>query len=342
MKILVSGLLAYDKIMDFPGRFSDHMLPDKIHQLNISFVTDELSENFGGCAGNIAYSLALLGEQPVILASAGKDFAPYREHLQKLGIDLRFVRAVANKPTSVATMMTDQADNQIAAVYLGTMAYTSPFPKGSTPTAGGISAQRGGSLKSSVAKGDHPPLEKEEYALAIIAPGNVKDMQRLPGMYRRKKIPFIFDPSQEIPLLSGEDLKNGITGSKALMSNDYELNLIMEKTRWSEQEILKHTEMLVTTLGEQGSVVRTAATAHKIPPAKVKKVVDPTGAGDAYRAGFIKGLIYHWPIETCARFAGVVAAYAIEKYGTQHHQFTFTQVKERYVKAYGKALPRVG
>lgn len=310
MKILVSGLLAYDKIMNYPGRFGDQILPDKIHQINISFVTEELAEHFGGCSGNIAYTLALLGESPVILAAAGKDFGPYKEHLTKFGVDQRFIKIIPDKATSAVTIMTDKSDNQIAAVYLGTMAYSCELAEKDLPKEG----------------------------FAIIAPGNVADMQRLPDLYRKNKVPFIFDPGQEIPLLSAEDLKNDIRGAKALISNDYELSLIMDKTKMSEQDILQSTEMLVTTLGEKGSRIRTKDATYEISPAKVGKVVDPTGAGDAYRAGFIKGLLSGWPLQTVGQFAGVVAAYAIENYGPQSHQFTLKEAKERYVQNFGDSL----
>lgn len=309
-KILVSGLLAYDKIMDFPGKFSDHILPDKIHNLNVSFVTDDLSEHFGGCAGNIAYSLALLGEKPVILSAAGRDFGNYKEHLDKLGLDLSFIKIIPFKLTSTATIMTDKSDNQIAAVYLGTMAYSSEFSE----------------------------KDISKVSFAIVAPGNVPDMQRLPELYRKNNIPFIFDPGQEIPLLSSDDLKNGMRGAKALISNDYELSLILEKTGMNEKDILKETEMLVTTLGENGSRIRTNDLIYEIPPAKVNEINDPTGAGDAYRAGFIKGLLLGWPLDTVGKFAGVVATYAIEKYGPQSHQFTLKEVKERYVQNFGDSL----
>lgn len=310
MKVLVSGLLAYDKIMDYPGQFSDHILPDKIHQINVSFVTEELSENFGGCAGNIAYTLSLLGVPSALLTAAGKDFLPYKTHLEKNGVDLKFVKIIPDKLTSVVTIMTDRRDNQIASVYLGTMGYPADF--------------------------NERDISSE--SLAIISPGNVNDMQRLPEIYRNTGTPFIFDPGQQIPLLSSHDLKNGIHKSKALITNDYELSLIKDKTGWNEEDIIQETEFLVTTIGEKGSVIFTKGKKFEIPPVKTNSA-DPTGAGDAYRAGFIKGLISNWNVETIGRFASTVAAFAVEQYGTQNHVFTLEQVKSRYRENFREQIP---
>jgi len=311
MNILVSGSLAYDKIMTYPGRFSDHILPDKIHTLSVSFVTENLSEHFGGTAGSIAYNLGLLGERPTILAAAGNDFGPYREWLERAGADLSFVRVVPDKPTAFATIMTDRGDNQITALYLGTMAESC-----------GVTA-------------DDLPRSP----LAIIAPGNAEDMRRLPDMYRTRKIPFIFDPGQQVPSLSAEDLRNGIDGAKALIVNDYELSLIAEKTGWDEAKILKHAEILTVTLGEKGSRIRSGERRFDIPVAAVKKVLDPTGAGDAYRGGFIKGLLAGWPLDVVGRFAGITAAYAIEAHGPQGHHFTLHEARARYAQSFGEELP---
>jgi adenosine kinase len=311
MKILVSGSLAFDKIMTYSGRFSDHVIPDKVHTLSVSFVTDNLSEHFGGTAGNISYNLALLGEHPEILSSAGNDFGPYREWLEHVGVDLSLVRIVPDKPTAFVTVMTDRYDNQISALYIGTMAESCEV--------------------------DSSKLLPD--SLAIVSPGNAEDMRNLPELYRKKGIPFIFDPGQQVPSLSGDDLKKGITGAKVLTLNDYELGLVLEKTGWSEEDILKHAEILVVTLGEKGSRIRTDEKTFDIPPAAVEKVSDPTGAGDAYRAGFIKGLIADWPLEVVGKFASIIAAYAVEVSGPQGHKFTFHEARARYASNFGEELP---
>lgn len=308
--IYVSGLLAYDKILNYLGTFSDHILPDKIHSLNVSFVAQNLAEHFGGCAGNIAYSLAMLGEKAVILGAAGKDFAPYREHLEKVGVDVQHIRLISDKPTSQVTIMTDARDNQIAAVYLGTMAYPCEIADSSFSPGG----------------------------FGIVAPGNVDDMCRLAELYRKINIPFIYDPGQQIPQLSADQIRACIPEAYALISNDYELSLIIAKTGWSEEDILKKTNRIITTLGEKGSCIRTADGVVEIPPAKAGEVLDPTGAGDAYRAGLIKGIQTGWPLEIACKFAGIISAYAIEAYGCQSHHVTFDEAKARYRQNFGDTL----
>jgi adenosine kinase len=314
--VLISGSLAYDRIMDYPGRFSDSVVKGKTHTLNISFVAQKLSESFGGTAGNIAYGLALLGEKPTVLASAGQDFARYRERLLRAGADVSRVRIIPKKPTASATIMTDRADNQITAFHLGAMA--EPYR---------ITAK------------DIPSK-----AFAIVAAGNLHDMRRLPALYRKKHVDFIFDPGQQIPALSARDIRNGITGAKVFISNDYELAMVAKKTGWTDKEILSRVETLVTTLGAKGSLIRTNTRAgiktFHILPVRAKKVVDPTGAGDAYRAGFIKGLFAGWPVEVAGCFGGVLSAFAIETYGPQEYRVTFRKACSRYVKSFGTKLPQ--
>lgn len=302
MKILVAGSIAYDRIMEYSGRFSDHIMPEKIHTINLSFVANSFKEYFGGTAGNIAYGLALLGEKSEILAAIGKDFRPYQERLEKMGVGFNFAKIIPNQATTMASIMTDLADNQIASLCIGAMAFPSSLDEGNAP----------------------------DEAIGIISPGNTEDMKRLPEIYRKKKINFIFDPGQQITALGTEDLRNGIDGAKILISNDYELALILKKTGWAEKEVLSRTEIIIITLGEKGSRVQTREKIFNIPPAKIREVKDPTGAGDAYRAGLIKGIIQNWPIETAAKFAGVMAAYAVETFGTQEYRTNFKEAAARY------------
>lgn len=311
--ILISGSLAYDKILDYAGRFSDHLVPDKIHTLSVSFVVEDLSEHFGGTAGNIAYSLALLAERPVVLSAAGKDFGPYRERLISMGVNVQHVREIPDTPTMQATIMTDLGDNQIAGVYLGTMAYPCEIDASDIPAD----------------------------ALAVVAPGNLDDMCRLAELYRQKNIPFFFDPGQQIPQLSADQARTCIAGAFALISNDYELGMISAKTGWSENDILKKSNRIITTFGEKGSRIRTASAVIDIPSAKVGNVIDPTGAGDAYRAGLVKGIMAGWPLEVSCKFAGVIAAYAIEARGPQGHTFTFADARKRYRQNFDSELPYV-
>lgn len=297
--------------MDFPGYFKDHILPDKIHNLNVSFTIVKLNENFGGTAGNISYNLALLGEKPVIFSTVGNDFAKYRKWLAGHGVDLSQVRTIKNERTAFANMITDQADNQISAFCPGAMA---------NPC----------SIKYNKTCSD---------SLAIIAPGLKEDMLNLSEFYNKHKIACIFDPGQAITILGSNDLKNSIKNAKVFISNDYELSMVLDKTNWKESDMLKNVDILVTTLGKKGSIIKTKEKIYKIPPAKPKNTVDPTGAGDAYRAGFIKGLIKNWPLEVVGRFASVIACYAVENYGTQTHSFDFEKAKKRYKLNFKCELP---
>jgi len=311
MRVAVYGSLAYDRILNFRGLFADHIIPGKTHQLNVSFFAPVMKESYGGTAGNVAYSLSLLGMEPVILSRAGNDFAQYRAWLTTNGIGTNTIEVDEEVRTAFATILTDERDNQIAAFYPG--ATEKPYVL--------------------------PQQEPADITLSIVGPGNPSDMKEFPEYFRGKHIPFIYDPAQQIPTLSGDDLKNGIRGSRALISNDYELALIMEKTGWSEKDILKETDMVVTTLGGEGSNIQTPDGSLTIPPGKPKEVKDPTGAGDAYRAGFMFGLLQEWPLPTVGRFAGIIACYTVETYGTQTHTFTVDEVQSRYRENFNEDLP---
>lgn len=302
MRIYVSGSVAFDRIMSFPGKFSDHILPDKIHILNVCFLVNGLDERFGGTAGNIAYSLALLGEKPVIVSTGGKDFAPYAERLEGLGLSLEGIRRVEDEFTAGAYITTDQSDNQITGFNPGAMKH----------------------------KAGYKPDPGADEALAIVSPGNLQDMLDYPAAYRKQGIPYIFDPGQNITALTGDQLLSAINGSRALVTNDYELQLIVNTTGKTRDELLGLTEALVTTLGEQGSIVAEAGKETRIKPAKPKKVADPTGAGDAFRAGLIKGLCLGRGLADAALLGSTCAAYCVEKLGTQEHAFTQDQFWARH------------
>jgi adenosine kinase len=308
-KILISGSLAYDRIMDFPGFFSEHLLPEKLHSLSISFTVDTLEQSFGGTAGNIAYNLALLQEQPEILASVGKDFGIYEEWLKTCRIETASIQKEAEIGTASAHIITDKADNQIAAFYPG--ALTRPYAK---------------------------EIDFAGTALAIVAPGNTSDMSELPKKFRRAGLRFLFDPGQQIIALNKEQLQEGIEGSAAVLANDYESEIIAQRTGWDRTEILNHTEMLVVTLGAEGSTIYTKEREYKIGAAKVKNVVDPTGAGDAYRAGFIKGVLLGLPVQIVGQLASIAASYAVEARGTQGHFLTIENLKSRYEDTFKEPL----
>jgi adenosine kinase len=308
MQILISGSLAYDRIMDFPGKFADHILPDKIHVLNVCFTVNSLREKFGGTAGNIAYSLALLGERPLILATAGKDFDRYEAWLQGHELSLEGIRRVQEELTAGAYITTDQADNQITGFNPGAMNYPSLFKfDGVDP----------------------------EATLAIVAPGNLEDMLTYTRRCKERKIDYIFDPGQSIPALSGEQLVEMLTGCRLLISNDYELEMIMRATGLEKAQIVPRTGGVITTLGEDGARVCTRDEEIRILAARAARVLDPTGAGDAYRAGLIKGLVVGKSLLDAARTGAVCASYAVECHGTQEHIFSEEDFWARYERSFG-------
>ncbi len=310
MNIYISGSIAYDRIMDFPGFFSDHILPDKIHILNVCFTVNGLQEKYGGTAGNIAYSLKLLGESPTIVATIGKDYANYFQWLEINNIGTEGIKIIQAEFTAGAYITTDKADNQITGFNPGAMKHKSgySFPSGTDKDIG------------------------------LIAPGNLCDMMEYAKYYKAKGIDCICDPGQSLTSWDGNDLTEWITGSTMLISNDYELELISKITGKNKKELLGLTKTIITTFGEKGSLISTASGDIIVPAAKAGEVADPTGAGDAYRAGLLKGLVTGKDLESAAKIGAVTATYAIEKYGTQEHHFTLDEFRERYMANFGEGL----
>lgn len=311
MHILISGSLAFDRIMDFPEKFSDHILPDKIHILNVCFVVNGVKEQFGGTAGNIAYNLALLGERPLVLSCAGKDFDEYERWLKSHGLPLDGIRRIPDELTAGAYITTDKADNQITGFNPGAMRYRCEY--------------------------DLDAVDPSN-ALAIIAPGNPDDMLSYSREYKNRGVPYIFDPGQQIPVLSGESLVEMITDSTMLISNDYELEMITRTTGIGKDGLLNRTESIITTLGERGALVSTRERHVEIPAAKVDGVADPTGAGDAFRAGLIKGIAMERPLEEAARMGAICASFSVQCQGTQCHRFTWEAFRARYEANFGTGL----
>ena len=309
-QILVSGSLAYDRIMDFPGFFKDHILPDKIHILNVSFAVNGIKENFGGTAGNIAYNLTLLNEKPIILSCAGKGFDAYEKWLGQNKIDSSQIKKIKSRNTASANIITDKSDNQITGFNPGALRFA-----------------RGAFNKKLLRN-----------SMAIIAPGNNNDMEQYAELYKQKKVKYIFDPGQEITSLKRSALKNSIDGAWILIGNDYEISAIKRRIGWTDKALLGKIMMLVVTKGAKGAEIYYQSKRIKIPAAKPKSILDPTGAGDAYRAGLIKGLINGWPLEKVGRLAGLVAVYAVEKYGTQNHRFSLKEIEARYKKNFNENL----
>jgi len=308
MNIIVSGSLAYDRIMDFPEYFSDHILPEKLHVLNISFTVNGMVEKLGGTAGNIAYALSLLGEKPIILATVGHDYHRYFESLAKKNIASDSIKIIEEEFTASAYITTDRADNQITGFNPGAMKYPSCF--------------------------NFDRVNPQE-SIAIIAPGNLEDMINYPRSCKSRGIDYIFDPGQSLPMWNAQELVRCIDGSRILISNDYELELVINKTGLNRKKLLKKTRTIITTLGEMGSRVCTPDREIDIPAVKAKEVLDPTGAGDAYRAGLIRGLTEGRGIEQCAVMGSVCSSFAVECYGTQEYHFNLQEFRERLDKYSG-------
>jgi len=301
--IIVSGSLAYDRIMDFPGYFSQHILPEKIHVLNVCFQVNGVKEKFGGTAGNIAYSLTLMGEKPLISASVGAlDYHRYFQWLEKKGISTEHIRIVDEEFTASAYITTDRADNQITGFNPGAMKYTSSL--------------------------DFDKLAPEE-TLMIISPGNLEDMVRYPRLCKERGIDYIFDPGQSLPMLDSEGLAEAITGCRVLISNDYEIDLIAKKVRMGKGDLIERAGAVIVTMGELGSKVLTRDAETAIPLVRARQVLDPTGAGDSYRGGLMTGLVKGMEIEECARMGSVCASFAVECYGTQEYSFTTDEFNDR-------------
>ena len=314
MNILVSGSLAYDRIMDFPGKFTDHILPEKVHVLNVCFMINELKENFGGTAGNIAYALSLLGESPSIIATAGRDFESYSNWFSDNKISTDNIKIIEEELTAGAYITTDLSDNQITAFNPGAMKFSASYDFESTA---------------------------HDNTVAIVSPGNLDDMYNFSNIYKQKKIDYVFDPGQSLPAWSKEKLIEMIDGSKIFICNDYELQLTQEKTSMTIDDILEKTEALIQTKSEHGSVVILKEHGQTknidIPAARVDSVKDPTGAGDAYRAGLIKGFfLSDSDIVHAAKIGAVTAAYCVEVYGPQNFNFTSESFNNRFEEAFGE------
>lgn len=302
MQIVVSGSLAYDRIMDFEGYFADHILPEKIHVLNISFQVNGIREKFGGTAGNIAYALTMMGEKPVISATIGHDYHRYFEWLSQNGISSDNIKIIKDEFTAAAYITTDRADNQITGFNPGAMKHSSGL--------------------------DFDALNPRN-TIVIVSPGNLDDMVNYPRECKARGIGYIFDPGQALPMLEASDLIRAINGCRILIANDYEMDLIMSKTGLNMDDLSRRAGTIIVTLGEKGSRLSTAGREVSIPAARPRKVVDPTGAGDSYRGGLISGLVQGKDIRDCAKMGSVCASFTVECYGTQEYRFTPEEFNER-------------
>ena len=309
-EILITGSLAFDQIMDFPGKFQDHILPDKLHMINLSFLVEDLRLRKGGCAANIAYTLALLGERARIVAAAGNDFQEYREYLAELGVAVDGIRVFDDQQTACCFITTDRSDNQITGFHPGAMGRAREL-----------------SIKQAVAE--------RPAAFAIVAPDDPAAMLRHCAEAKEAGVPLLFDPSFQVIALDGDDLRASADGAEVVLVNDYEFEVFKDKSGLTERELMGLARVWVVTLGERGSRLLVRGEGRiEVPPAKARQVVDPTGAGDAFRAGFLAGLVRGHDLAVCGRMGSVAAVYAVEHRGTQEHRYTQEEFAARYRAAF--------
>jgi adenosine kinase len=308
MRIVVTGSIAFDYLMSFPGKFTELFLQEHLSRISLSFLVDTMDKRRGGCAPNIAYTLALLGERPVLMATAGQDFEEYRRWLEAAGVDTSLVRDVDGKFTASFFCSTDSDNNQIASFYTGAMANAAEL---SFRTAG-------------------------QCDLAIVAPNDPEAMQQYAEECRALGIRYIYDPSQQVARMDGDALKDGLVGASIVVCNDYEFEIIRQKTGLDERAVIESVrEAVVVTKGAQGATVLTHDGRVDVPAVPTQRIVDPTGVGDAYRGGFMKGLAAGAGYETCARLGSVAAAYALEHLGGQSHAYTWNEFSARYESNFG-------
>jgi len=310
MSALICGSLAYDTIMVFPDQFKNHILPDKVHILNVSFLVPRMRREFGGCAGNIAYNLKLLGGDPIPMATVGQDFAPYRDYFDQLGIRLDQVKEIPELFTPQAFITTDLDNNQITAFHPGAM------------------------MRSH----ENHVRNVKGVTFGIVSPDGREGMLQNAKEFAELGIPFIFDPGQAMPLFDGAEFRHFIEQADYVVVNDYESNLLQERTGWDAATIASKVKAYITTHGPRGSVIYAGGETLHIPPAHERRVTDPTGCGDAYRAGLIFGLMRGDELAACGRMASLMGALKVEHPGTQNQRFTWAEFSEQFKQQFGYAL----
>ena len=307
---LICGSMAYDTIMVFGDRFKNHILPDKVHMLNVSFLVPQMRREFGGCAGNIAYNLKLLGGEPLPLATVGQDFDPYARHLAACGIRMDGIRELPDTFTAQAFITTDLDDNQITAFHPGAM------------------------MRSH----ENHVRDIADVAFGIVAPDGRDGMLQHARDFAERGVPFIFDPGQAMPLFDGAEFRAFIEQAEYVTVNSYEASLLQERTGWSERDIAQRVKAYIVTHGGEGSRIHTRGEVFEIPAATPRAVTDPTGCGDAYRAGLIFGLMRGCDLPTAGRMASLMGALKIAHPGTQNQRFTYAEFAEEFRKQFGYAL----
>lgn len=309
-RALICGSIAFDTIMVFPDRFKAHILPDKIHMLNVSFLVPQLRREFGGCAGNIAYNLRLLGDVGYPMATAGRDFAPYAEWMARTGVPSDYIKVIESEHTAQAFITTDLDDNQITAFHPGAMQH---------------------SHLNAVA-------QASDIGIGIVAPDGRDGMLQHAAQFQAAGVPFIFDPGQGLPMFNGDDLRSFIEQATWVAVNEYEWQLLQDRTKLSARDVASKVKALIVTRGAEGSTIHTRDGDIAIPAAKPGAVVDPTGCGDAYRAGLLHGLLHGLDWATTGRIASLMGAIKIESRGTQNHSFSRAEFDARYKESFGKVL----
>jgi len=302
--------MAYDTIMVFHDKFKNHILPEKVHMLNVCFLVPTIRREFGGCAGNIAYNLKLLGEQPLIMATVGHDFEPYAQWLSQCHIPAKYINKLDGEFTGQAYITTDEDDNQITAFHPGAM---NESHQNSIP-------------------------ETENISIGIVSPDGKQGMQQHAQEFADAGVPFIFDPGQGMPMFSGDELLELLDLATWATFNDYESALMQEVTGLSLEKIAERVDALIITLGGDGSKIYTEGKCIDIPSAKAKELKDPTGCGDAYRAGLLYGIMNEYEWEDTGRIASLLGSIKIEHHGTQNHSFTLEQFKARYKESFGRTF----
>ena len=310
MAALICGSLAYDTIMVFPDQFKNHILPDKVHILNVSFLVPRMRREFGGCAGNIAYNLKLLGGDPIPMATVGADFGPYREWFTEQGITLDHVKVIDGLFTPQAFITTDHDNNQITAFHPGAMARSHENHVKDVP---GVS-------------------------LGLVGPDGRDGMLQNAVEFGEMGVPFIFDPGQAMPLFNGQELRVFIDQADYVVVNDYESNLLQERTGWSDREIVQRVKAYIVTQGPRGALVHTPGQSYEVPPAHERRVVDPTGCGDAFRAGLIHGIQNGYDWLTIGRMGNLMGALKVEHPGTPNQRFDFSEFNDQFKQQFGYSL----
>jgi adenosine kinase len=308
MNIIITGSVAYDYLMNFPGLFRDNIIPDKLEHISLSFLVNSMVKRRGGIAPNIAYTLALLGGKPRVMATVGQDFAEYRSHLEKVGVDTSLMKVIPDEFTASFFCNTDQSNAQIASFYPGAM------EDAATLSLNDLS-------------------EKPE--LVLVSPNDPAAMENVIQECKQLEIDYVYDPSQQIVRTDGKELQAGIEGAKAMFANEYEFEMVKKKTGLNLEAILENLEFLVITLGPKGSLVYHKGGIEKIEAAPTENIVDPTGGGDSFRGGFLTGYRYGFDWKICGRMGSLAATYCLENEGPQGFYFSLQEFIDRYDQLYG-------